>query len=193
MADGDEHSVTGWIADLRAGDLAALQPIWERYFERLVRTARARLKPRGYVDGEDVALSAFDSFCHAVEGGRFPQVGDRNDLWRFLIFITAQKISKVITRENAVIHGGAVSHVDGSVLTRVIGDEPSPELAAEVTEEFRRMMDALGDETLRRIAIWRMEGYTIEEIATRLNCSMKTVTNKLRLIRMKLEKVSHER
>src|SRR5262249_14774272 len=98
----NEDSVTEWIANLRAGDSGAVQPLWERYFGRLVHTARARLRPRGDVDGEDVALSAFDSFCHAVERGRVPQLDDRDDLWRFLMYITAQKISKVIARENAV-------------------------------------------------------------------------------------------
>jgi DNA-directed RNA polymerase specialized sigma24 family protein len=192
MPEVNEDSVTEWITHLRAGDPAAVQPLWERYFERLVRTARSRLRPRGHLDGEDVALSAFESFCSAVERGRFPQLGDRNDLWRLLIYITAQKISKVITRENAVIHGAGVAHEGNSAIVEVVGREPSPDLAVEVADTFRSLLDALQDETLRRVAIWKMEGYTNEEISLRLDCSLKTVSNKLRLIRMKLEHSSHE-
>ncbi len=185
--NADDGSVTQWIASLRAGDVSAVGPLWERYFERLVRTARARLRPRGDVDGEDVALSAFDSVCQAIEAGRVPQLGDRDDLWRFLIWITAQKISKVIARENAVIHGAGVAHEGDSAIAEVVGREPSPDFAAEVADTFRSLLEVLDDETLRRLALWKMEGYTNEEIAVRLDCSMKTVSNKLKLVRMKLE------
>ena len=67
MPDDGEGSITGWIAGMKAGDLAAAQPLWERYFARMVDLARARLRasgPRGRdaaSDEEDAALSAFDS------------------------------------------------------------------------------------------------------------------------------------
>jgi hypothetical protein len=48
--DGD-GSITGWIAAVKADDLAAAQPLWERYFARMVELARSRLRtsprPRG--------------------------------------------------------------------------------------------------------------------------------------------------
>jgi hypothetical protein len=37
-------SVTHWISQLRAGDQAAAQPLWERYFQQLVGLARQRLR-----------------------------------------------------------------------------------------------------------------------------------------------------
>jgi DNA-directed RNA polymerase specialized sigma24 family protein len=52
-----------------------------------------------------------------------------------------------------------------------------------VTEEYRRLLEALGDETLCRVAVWRMEGYTNDEIAARLGCSRRSVANRLELIR----------
>src|SRR5262249_11787280 len=79
-------SVSHWLDRLQAGDHAAAQPLWEVYFQRLVALARARLQgvPRQAADAEDVALSAFDSFCRGVAAGRFPQLADRADLWRLL-------------------------------------------------------------------------------------------------------------
>lgn len=62
-------SITGWIAGVKAGDLAAAQPLWERYFARMANLARARLRASGRRahnaagDEEDVALSVFDSLC----------------------------------------------------------------------------------------------------------------------------------
>ena len=86
-------SITRWLGQLKAGAADAVEPLWERYFRRLVGLARARLQgtPRRAADEEDVALSAFDSFCRGAEQGRFPQLLDRDNLWRLLVTITARK------------------------------------------------------------------------------------------------------
>jgi hypothetical protein len=70
----DDGSVTRWLGQLQAGDQAAVQQLWERFFLRLVGLARKKLRggPRRAADEEDVALSAFDSFCRNVMHGRFP-------------------------------------------------------------------------------------------------------------------------
>src|SRR6266403_2686702 len=77
-----EASVTRWIDRLKAGDPDAAQKLWERYFRRLVGLARKKLRaaPRRAADEEDVALSAFDSFCRGAGQDRFPQLHDRLDL-----------------------------------------------------------------------------------------------------------------
>jgi DNA-directed RNA polymerase specialized sigma24 family protein len=66
---------------------------------------------------------------------------------------------------------------------QVIGREPTPEFAAQVAEEFRRLLDRLGDDTLRAVALAKLEGDTTEEIAARLGCVPRTVERKLRTIR----------
>jgi hypothetical protein len=44
MTEG-QGSVTHWIDDLRGGDAgAASRKLWERYFDRLSRLARAKLR-----------------------------------------------------------------------------------------------------------------------------------------------------
>ena len=87
-------SVTHWIGQFNGGDRdAAARALWERYFVKLVRFARKKLEdlPRPVADEELVALSAFKSFCLAAERGRFPNLADRNELWRLLLWITASK------------------------------------------------------------------------------------------------------
>ena len=32
MTGEEGHSITGWLGELREGDQAAAQPLWERYF-----------------------------------------------------------------------------------------------------------------------------------------------------------------
>src|SRR5262245_47242133 len=100
--------VTHWIGRLKAGEHAAAQALWERYFQRLVGLARKILQgqPRRAADEEDVALSAFASFCRGAEGGRFPQLGDRDDLWQILVVLTARKAYRQMTYESAQKRGG---------------------------------------------------------------------------------------
>jgi DNA-directed RNA polymerase specialized sigma24 family protein len=198
-ADPDSGSITRCVGDLKAGDQAAAQVLWERYFDQLVRLARRRLaiarRDGADEDEEDAALSAFDSFCAGLAGGRFPRLEDRGDLWRLLVVITARKASAQLDRRRALKRGGdrfridpphgrADDSVDSSdPLIQIVARQPSPEFAAMVADETTHLLDRLGDEALRQIALWRMEGYTSDEIAERLGCARRTVARRLDLIR----------
>lgn len=184
-----DASVTQWLDEFRNGHRAAAQQLWERYFERLARLARQKLPGRllRAADEEDVALSAFHSFCRGVEAGRYPQLADRDDLWRLLVVITAHKAAHLARDAQRQKRGGPLpdAPVDdaGAALSQIIGREPTPEFAAQVAEEFQQLLDQLGDPELCRIAVWKMEGCTNDEIAAKLDCAPRTVERKLRLIR----------
>jgi DNA-directed RNA polymerase specialized sigma24 family protein len=194
----DRGSVTRWIGSLKEGDPEAARMLWERYFHRLVGLAKKRLSGRkGAVeDEEDAALSAFDSFCAGLARGRFLQLGDRDDLWKLLVVITARKAEAQSDRRRALKRGGAWVRVDepdrgrakpseeaGAMLSHLVANEPTPEFAAMVAEETRRRLSSLPDDELRQIALARMEGYTNDEIAERLGCARRTVARRLDLIR----------
>jgi DNA-directed RNA polymerase specialized sigma24 family protein len=182
------------VGGLKAGDPEATRQLWERYFAELVRLARARLgaAPRGAADEEDAALSAFDSLCRGAEQGRFPRLDDRADLWRVLVTITARKAADLVRGARRLKRGGghvraeadlAAAALEAGGLAQAPAHEPSPELAALVADECRRLFDALPDASLRRVAQLRLEGYTDREIATELNCGLSTVERRLRTIR----------
>jgi RNA polymerase sigma factor (sigma-70 family) len=187
MATGDDGSITFWIEGLKAGDSAAVEALWRRYFESLIRLARAALRgsPRRAEDEEDAALSAFDSFCAAAAQGRFPRLDDRAGLWRILVTITRRKALDQVERQGRQKRGGAEAGQasGGSPIDQITGAEPTPEFAALVADECRRLLLRLADERQRQIAILRMEGYTNEEIAQRLGCGLRSVVRKLELIR----------
>jgi DNA-directed RNA polymerase specialized sigma24 family protein len=184
-----DGSVTRWISLLKDGEHAAAQPLWDAYFQRLVTLARAKLRgvSRRAADEEDVALSAFDSFCRAAERGRFPRLEDRNDLWQLLFVITVRKACDLVNHEGRRGRGSGhvrtLSDLAELGVPEALGDEPSPELAAQVADECRRLLALLPSDALRDIALWKMEGYTNEEIAARLGCVRFTVDRKLRTIR----------
>ena len=190
-----EGTVTRWIGHLKQGDDAAAHHLWGRYFQRLVGLARAQLgqASRAVADEEDAALSAFHSLCEGAAHGRFDRLGDRHDLWRLLVAITSHKVLDQKKWQGRAKRGGGRVLGQGdlaagdrggpSAIELVAGDEPTPEFAAELAEEYRRRLDRLGNETLRQVAQLRLEGYSREEIAARLGCAQRTVARKLEMIR----------
>jgi DNA-directed RNA polymerase specialized sigma24 family protein len=191
-------SITDCINKLKAGDAVAAQRLWERYFQRLVALARKHLqrrRPRA-ADEEDVALSAFDSFCRGAEAGRFPELDDRDSFWRLLVVVTARKASHLLRAEGRQKRGGKAVRLpepefagdDDAGLEQFLSREPGPEFAALVAEEYQRMLTRLGDATLQSVASWKMEGYTNEEIARKLQCTPRSVYRKLCIIRGLWEK-----
>ena len=88
----------------------------------------------------------------------------------------------LVRRETATKRGGKPEPrvVD---LEDIVGREPSPEFAALVAEEFRRLLGKLPDADLQALAVWKMEGHTNEEIAARRGCVLRTVERRLRVIR----------
>ena len=189
----DNGSVTRWFDQLQAGDPAAAERLWQRYFQRLVDLARLKLRhrPRQAVDEEDVALSAFACFCRNAERGRFPQLSDRDNLWRLLIVITVRKAHHVLRDENRQKRGGGariVSDTSGDsneelVLEHILSREPTPDVVAQMAEEYHRRLRSLGNRELEAIALLRLEGYSVKEIADRLGCVTRTVKRKLHRIR----------
>jgi DNA-directed RNA polymerase specialized sigma24 family protein len=185
------NSVTQWISALKQGDQAAAQGLWEAYYRRLVGLARARLRdaPRRIADEEDVALNAFDSFCRGARAGRFPRLDDRHDLWQILVLITVRKAINLRNYEARRSRGmgrtQSLTDLTPDGLEAIGGDEPTPELAAQLAEEYQRLMEQLGDSSLQSVATWKLEGYTNDEIAARLGCVTSTVERKLARIRGK--------
>jgi DNA-directed RNA polymerase specialized sigma24 family protein len=189
-----QDPVSLWIAHLKQGDPVAAQKLWDGYFHRLVGLARAKLSgaSRRAADEEDVALSAFDSFCRGAGRGQFPQLGNRDDLWQLLALITARKAVDLIQHDRRQKRGGGDVEGESALLgpdgtgagfDRIVSTEPAPEFAVQMAEECRQLLDRLGDDELRAVALWRMEDRTVEEIAALLGCVPRTVERKLRLIR----------
>jgi hypothetical protein len=154
------QSVTKLINQLKAGDPAAAQQLWERYFDRMVGLARKHLRgaPRRSGDEEDAALHAFDSFCRRAREGRFPELFDRNNLWRLLVVITARKAWK-LRRQDLRLHDVPEGDLSDLDLEQFIDSEPTPQFAALVSDEYRRLIQMLDDAapdqaaTLREIAL----------------------------------------
>ncbi len=186
-------SVTHWIGGLKDGDDEAARELWQR----LLRWAGARAR-RGCAM-RLVPLSTkktrrsrpFTAFVACAAAGRFPQLDDRDNLWRLLATLTAQKAVDQRRHEGREKRGAGRAHAgdqapgDAGIdaMLEIVGREPSPEFAAQLDEQYRLLLDRLEDDGLRQIAVWKMEGDSNDEIARRLGCGLRTVERKLGVIR----------
>jgi RNA polymerase sigma factor (sigma-70 family) len=184
METGPEDSVTCWVGQLRAGDALAARRLWERYYQDMVQLARRKLARSScrWADEEDVALSAFQSFCRGLANGRFPDYIGRDNLWQVLFTLTARKAVDLIRRQLRRKRGGDAppGEID---LEELAAPQAGPDFAALLEEQVRTLLEGLGDPQLRAVAQWKMEGFTSAEIAGRLGCAERTVERKLRVIR----------
>jgi DNA-directed RNA polymerase specialized sigma24 family protein len=175
-----DETVSQWLDQLKQGDDRAVHELWDRYQQRQIGLARRLLgnAPRGAADEEDVALSAFNSFCARAAEGKFPVLEDRDDLWKILATITVRKASRLARRERRR-KGADV----GKPLEDFSDHGPSPELVARTKQELARLFDLLDDVLLRHVAYLKLEGESNAQIAAAIGKSVPTVERKLRTIR----------
>lgn len=190
---------------LCAGDSRAADTLWDRFYEPLVRVAKRKMNgvPRRAFDEEDVALSAMRSFLDEAQKGRFYRWQNGGELWQLLLTITSRKAFAYRRREmrdkrgRGSVRGESAFRWDEShqmvrsVTQAARTRELPPDQFAVAVEEAEKLLEALPDESLRRVALRKLAGYTNEEIAEELGCVGRTVERKLERIRNKwLERVS---
>jgi len=182
---GSLGSVSRLIPDLLEGDRQAMQKLWERYFQPLVRLARSRSRRARRIAGsEDIALEAFLEFCACLArpdaGQRFPHLQTREQVWKLLACFTVRTAfdhNQKQARREKIVRGESALGDEG--FAPFTSPEVAPEFALAVTE----LLDQLHDNSLRIVALRKMEGFTVPEIARQLDCSPSTVERKLRAIR----------
>ncbi|MCA9185363.1 MAG: ECF-type sigma factor [Pirellulaceae bacterium] len=187
----ENGSITRWILSLKAGHPDAADALWDRYFERLAAIARRRLVHRVQaVDGEDVAVSVFDTIFRGVSAGRFPKLSDRTDLWKLLVAITHQKVCNQLRHERAQKRGGGnvkkISEINDLAnplsLIELDNREPTPLEIATLEDAFSHLLAVLPNDQMRRITLLKLEGFSNSEIAEMEQVTTRTVLRKLQVI-----------
>ena len=191
------NSVTACLNKLGTEDREeALRRLWDYYFPRLVQHAKTILRkmPRGIVDGEDIAASAFMAFFQGAKKGSFNDLNNRDELWKLLLTITRNKAENRRKSEATKKRGGNqvlrecdvadLNPLCDGILDKVPGKQATPEDDAIMAEDCERLFAVLSDE-IRVVAILKLEGHTNEEIAQELDCSLRTVERRLDVIRNK--------
>ncbi|MEM1068432.1 MAG: ECF-type sigma factor [Planctomycetota bacterium] len=199
MGSRSNHSIEQFnelMDRVRTGDEAAVTDLWNDYYQQLVRMAAVRL-PGGLKrsgDEEDIALSAFHSFIAGVRQDRFPDLSGPDNLWGLLITLTGRKVHAHMRHQTRKKRGGGAVRGESvfldpsgeeksSGIGGVTGSSEAADIRAELAEACDVLLEQLGDEQLQQIAIMRMDGYLVDEIAKQLDLSKRAVERRLQLIR----------
>lgn len=190
-----DHSISVWLNSLEHNDDEAAREIWNKFHKRLIGVAMKRLRgsPNRGADADGVVNEAFASFFRRFENGNYPNLKDRDGLWRLLLTITENKVRYQMRHDLAKkrgagrVRGESVfkSPAEASVnagFDRLASAEPTAEEVATFNDTFTDLLHRLTDEQ-REVAILRMQSYSTLEISKRLDRSMATVERRLRQIR----------
>jgi DNA-directed RNA polymerase specialized sigma24 family protein len=183
---GPTGTITRFIRDLEASDQPrredAAQELWEYFFADLVCFARRRLRSMnaatGPADEEDAAERAFTKVCRAIGRGRL-RLEHRVDLHKILRTATAREVLNL--HYQAKRQSGTTS--DEFVLSQIPDTSHSPETVLLALDACQRLLGLLEGDELRRIALWKLAGWTNEAIRLQLRCSLATVERALARIR----------
>ena len=187
----ENESVTTWIDQLCDGNKQAAEELWQHISVRLHDFAKRKLdvQTRRLYDENDAANSAFHSLCRGLAEGRIA-AENRDALWGLLAVITSRKISaqrSYLTRQKR--GGGAVSGESGFAafgdagINAIGSHQPPPDVLAEVSESCAQLLDALPDETMKKIVLLKFQGAKNGEVADELKCTRRTIERKLERIR----------
>lgn len=181
------------LARYRDGDSEAADELFHRYVDRLVGLARTRLSDRlaQRVDPEDVVQSVYRTFFSNAREGRY--VLERTgDMWRLLAAITINKVlgqakhhrrdKRSIDREQRLEQNGNESRNSAELFA----ESPALPDAIAVIDELESLMAEL-DPLSRRILELRLQGISVEEVATEVSRSERTIRRALVKIKGLLE------
>lgn len=194
MQQCDAGSVTYWLRELRGGNENAAFSLWSRYFFKVAQFARGRICGLFLraADEEDVAASVIQSVFEGIAEGRFPQLVDRDELWKLLIAITKQKSADLIRRESRQKRGNGTVRDEQSLvindalhsrLSDVLSNHSAPDALVAMQEELDRLLALLDNEMHSRTAVMRIQGYSNSEIAKVLNRTERTVQRWVDIVR----------
>ena len=150
-----EQSITRMLTDLKTGDEAAAQEIWNRFFHRVCGLAKKKLADNRerLADHEDVALSAMNALCIGAREGRFRQLENRDDLWQILAMITVRRAANVWRKQKSRGEGGeSMLGVGGDVfgIDEILEGKEDAQLMDRLDEDCESLLSLLGRETASR-------------------------------------------
>lgn len=191
-SDSNPGSISVAIAGIGADDDHAATDLWNRYFQRLGTYAKKKIFPRllRHFDEDDIANSTFMALVKGLRESRFDKVTNRDELWQMMTIIASRKIANATKFFDRQKRGGGKvkgESVFGESGIYSVADMVSHVFSENEYDQFEKICDELlcgiSDERTRQVAVLRLQGYSIAEIAEKLGVAPRTIDRELALIR----------
>jgi DNA-directed RNA polymerase specialized sigma24 family protein len=187
-------SVSKWVSQMKAGDRSAARSLWGRFYGKLVRAATRRLgrNPDPSLGGEDVAQVAFANVCEGLLTGKYPQLENRDDLWRLLMASMVNRVTSHYRFINAQKRTVALNQPLEKIDEKSLLTLATPEAQAELKDLIEHLLETLDQDDptgeLREIALLYLQEHAASAIAKKMRRRKTNILQKIHLIRLMWEK-----
>lgn len=197
MADNDQQWQS-WVRQLAEGNEQIAAEFWHQYGARLQGLAAEYLTTRMYrrEGPEDVVQSVCRTFLRRVQIGKF-ELADSESLWSLLCAITLNKVRQKVRfhrrqkRQFDREKHPAADTENGRSGPQIEASEPTPAEAAEFGDQLQQLLAEMDDEE-RQLVEFKLQQYTNQEMAEKLECSERTVRRILKRVQGRLRRVLEE-
>jgi RNA polymerase sigma-70 factor, ECF subfamily len=171
------------VLRVRSGDELAATELYDRYAARVLGLVKSQMADmlRAQTEPDDIVQSVFKSVFRGMSAGNYdaPQGGT---LWQLMAVIAVHKVRRNARRRTCEIRD-VRRHAHIEDLDQAVAAEGHswPEMESAMAETFECLLPAERD-----AVVLRVKGYSIEEIATQLNKSRRTVERLLQHARTTL-------
>jgi RNA polymerase sigma-70 factor (ECF subfamily) len=172
------------IEGLKTGDEAAARQVFTRFGGQLVAYVQRRLAGQfaRRFDAEDVVQSACGSFFAGAKAERY-ELRSSNDLWNLLLAISLNKLRNKIEHHSAAKRGvGVEESLAGDAGVIAASRSAAPPEQTALWDEIQTITRNL-DDVKRQIVELRLQGWLLEEIATKIDRSERMVRRVLDQVR----------
>jgi RNA polymerase sigma-70 factor (ECF subfamily) len=191
-----EPSFAVLLDRIRAKDAEAAGLLLQRFTRRLIALARSQLPPwsQSKLDPEDIVQSVYRSFFVRHGNGAFA-FDTWDNLWALLSVMTIRKcVNKAdyLRAARRDVRREVDLPPDRDLAEDAIGlREPTPEQAATLSDLVDYLLQGF-DERGRAILLLHLEGFTLEEISTRVGRALRTVRRTIERARKRLFRLRAE-
>lgn len=176
------------IADARKGDVAAFEALIGEHQKRIFSIAfRMAGNPEDAADmAQEVLIKIFKNL------GKF-QGNSKFSTWVYRVATnTCLDELKKLRRHTAYSLDQELETEEGSVAAELADEAPTPEESTERRDLQRVVSEAIGmlsEDHKKAILLRDMQGFSYEEIANILQCSVGTVKSRINRARAQLKKI----
>jgi RNA polymerase sigma factor (sigma-70 family) len=197
MAMPSEEAFDTLMDRLRSGNNQVAADVFNLFARRILALARRHLhlELRRKVDPEDVLQSVFRSFFLRQRSGQFA-IENWENLWGILMVMTLRKCSRQFEHYHAARRDvrrerSLPAREEAQAVLNLAGAEPAPAEVAVLVDLVERLLRGLPD--LDRVVVsLHLQGYTANEISTRVGWATRTIRRVLERVRKRLQRLEEE-
>jgi RNA polymerase sigma-70 factor, ECF subfamily len=180
MIPPSDHSL---IVRLRSGDESAASEVYDRYANRVFGLVHQQMadRLRAQIQPEDIVQSVFKSVFRGINSGNYDAPAG-GTIWQLMAIVAVHKVRRNARRRTALRRDARRTQSLDAMEKFDTADDCTPE---EFESAIREAIEDLKD-TEQDVVLLRVQGYSVEEIATKLERSRRSIERALQNIRSKM-------